>query len=111
MFVTRSHEEHPDRVFVNPRLTQLSGDLVVREEGCLSLPGINGDIRRPASVSITALDLEGQTFTLRDDDLLARIWQHEYDHLDGVLIIDKMNEMDRIATRKLLKELESAGRA
>ena len=82
----------------------------VRSEGCLSLPGITVDLYRPESASVTALDLEGREFTLLDRDLLARIWQHEADHLDGVLIIDKMSPMDRLATRKVLKELEAANR-
>ena len=105
MFVTSSADRKVDRVYINPQLAT-SGELVVREEGCLSLPGVNVEIRRPASVAITALDPDGRTFVLEDDDLMARIWQHECDHLDGVLIIDRMTPMDRIATRKVLKELE-----
>ena len=107
MFVTRGREEHPDRVYVNPRLTRVDGDMEVRSEGCLSLPGITLDIRRPAAATVTARDLEDRERVLMDNDLLARIWQHEMDHLDGILIIDKMTPMDRIANRKLLKELEA----
>ena len=108
MFVTRGDENQPDRVFINPRLTALQGELVLREEGCLSVPGIQVDIRRPASATISARDRDGQTFTLHGDDLPARIWQHECDHLDGVLIIDRMAPIDRIANRKMLKELEAS---
>ncbi len=108
LFVTRGRDEHPDRVYVNPRLARLGGEMTVRSEGCLSLPGINLDVRRPSSVTIIALDLEGREVVLMDNDLLARIWQHENDHLDGILIIDKMTPMDRLANRKLLKELEAA---
>ena len=108
LFVTRAIDEHPDRVYVNPRLAGLGGDLTVRPEGCLSLPGIELDVRRPSTATVTAEDLENRTFTLADADLLARVWQHEHDHLNGILIIDKMTPMDRIANRKLLKELESA---
>ncbi len=107
MFTTAGDESEPDRVFINPRLLNLTGDLVSREEGCLSLPGINVDIRRPDSTTITAQDLDGASFTLTADDLTARVWQHEYDHLDGILIIDKMTPIDRLATRKALKELEA----
>ena len=107
MFITVGDESEPDRVYVNPRLVNLTGDLVTREEGCLSLPGINVDIRRPDSTTITAQDLDGESFTLTADELTARVWQHEYDHLDGILIIDKMTPIDRLATRKALKELEA----
>ncbi len=109
LFVTTGANGEPDRVYVNPTL-ELGRDLVTREEGCLSIPGINVEIRRPATVTITALDLEGTLFTLHDDDLLARIWQHETDHLDGILIIDRMSPLDRLATRKALRELEGAAR-
>jgi peptide deformylase len=110
LFVTKAIDDHPDRVYVNPTLSEPDSDLAVREEGCLSLPGITAEIRRPAAVTITALDLEGGEFTFRDDGLLGRIWQHECDHLNGVLIIDKMTPMDRIANRKGLKELEATTR-
>ncbi len=108
LFVTRANDEHPDLVYVNPRLAGLDGELTVNSEGCLSLPGITLDIRRSSTATVTAQDLDNRTFTLADDDLLARVWQHEQDHLNGILIIDKMTPIDRIANRKLLKELESA---
>ena len=111
MFVIRGDDDHPDRVHVNPKLVDLGGDRTVCPEGCLSLPGVTVDIRRSMIATLTCLDLEGRSVTLTTTDLPARIWQHEMDHLNGVLIIDKMTPMDRIATRKLLKELEvAAGR-
>ncbi len=110
MFVTKADDRRPDLVYVNPGLGELDSEFAVREEGCLSLPAITAEVRRPASATMTALDLAGREFTLRDDGLLARVWQHEIDHLDGVLIIDKMTPMDRIANRKPLKELEAAAR-
>ena len=110
MFVTKADDRRPDLVYVNPAMGGLDAELAVREEGCLSLPGITAEVRRHASATMTALDLQGSEFTLRDDGLVARVWQHEIDHLNGVLIIDKMTPMDRIANRKPLKELESAAR-
>lgn len=98
-------------VYINPRLSAFEGDLVAREEGCLSLPGIRADIRRPPQVTITALDLEGREFTRTADGLLARVWQHEFDHLDGVLILDRMTPLDRIATRRTVKNLMAAAGA
>ncbi len=109
LFVSAARDEYPDQVYLNPRLHDLGGELSTYNEGCLSLPGIQLDIRRPSRASITATDLDGQEFTCTSEDLLARAWQHECDHLDGILIIDKMSPMDRIANRKLLKELEAAG--
>ena len=109
MFVTRADDEHPDRVFVNPGIPKLDGLLELRSEGCLSLPGLNVDVRRPTAATVTSLDLDGRSMTVTATGLMARIWQHEHDHLNGVLIIDKMTPMDRIANRRLLKELEAAG--
>ena len=109
LFVTRGKGEgEHDRVYINPRLLRLGGELALHEEGCLSLPEITAEIRRPSTATIAALDLEGQAFELHDDGGLARVWQHEHDHLEGILIIDKMSPMDRMATRRAVKELETA---
>ena len=107
MFVTNGHVESPDRVYIKPTLSVVNTELVLKEEGCLSLPGINVELRRPQAATINALNLAGQPFELSDDDVLARVWQHELDHLEGILIIDRMSPMDRLATRKILKELEA----
>lgn len=105
IFIARDDPEGDStRVYINPTLDNLSSNLVTREEGCLSLPGINVEIRRPEAVTIKASDLEGNEFELTNDDLLARVWQHEFDHLEGVLITDRMSKIDRLANRKLLKE-------
>jgi len=107
----RDHEPFgPGRVYINPALDIVSKELEVREEGCLSLPNIRVDVRRPSAVTITAQDLEGRTFSETRDDLMARVWQHEFDHLNGVLIIDRMSPMDRIARRKDIRDLERASR-
>jgi peptide deformylase len=108
MFVTHAGEADPvDRVFVNPELT-LGGELVSAEEGCLSLPEINVQVRRPDAAEITATDADGQTVHMRGEGFLARVWQHEFDHLNGVLIVDRMSPMDRLATRRALKDLRAA---
>jgi len=75
-------------------------------EGCLSLPEIEGQVMRPKGVAITAFDLEGREFSLQSDGFPARVWQHEVDHLDGVLIIDRMRMLDRLANRRAIRELE-----
>ena len=111
MFVcnTDEDEEAEDVVFVNPELLEASGDLLWDEEGCLSLPRVHGKVRRPSFVRIRAFDLEGKPFELESSALDARVWQHEYDHLDGILILDRMPVLDRLSNRRVLKELESMG--
>jgi len=75
-------------------------------EGCLSLPDVRGDVLRPETVRITALGRDGKTFTRVGAGLLARCWQHENDHLDGVLIIDKMNPGDLRSNKRRLAAME-----
>ncbi len=77
------------RVFINPQIIATSEELVDYEEGCLSIPGFSENIRRPSKVTIQALDENGRRFTLDADGLLARIVQHENDHLDGIVYIDR----------------------
>lgn len=96
-----------DRIVVNPELVDLEG-VKESEEGCLSLPEVRVQVRRAARCRLRALDVEGKPFELQGEDLLARVWQHETDHLNGVLILDRMGPSDKIATKKRLKELEAA---
>lgn len=107
MFVaSHTGKEEDDKVFINPVITPIGKTLVEMDEGCLSLPEIDISVLRPVEVKIEATGLDGQTFTLTSNELAARIWQHELDHLDGVLIIDRATPMDRLACRKKLRELE-----
>lgn len=96
-----------DQVFINPHLSKPSREMDEREEGCLSMPDVRGMIRRPTSITISAIDLDGLPIELASSDLRARIWQHESDHLDGVLIIHRMTPVDRMANRRILKQLEA----
>jgi peptide deformylase len=93
-----------DLVVINPRFVELNGS-EEREEGCLSLPGVNVTMRRAAKAVIEAYDLAGTRFERSAEDLEARVWQHEADHLDGRLIIDAMSSTDAIANRRALKQL------
>ncbi len=102
-------EPKDDLVFVNPTLTTFIGHAEV-EEGCLSLPEINVTVRRPEACTIEAFDVDGKPFKMEGSGLLARCWQHEYDHLDGRMIIDTMSEADKIANRRSVKHLESSFR-
>lgn len=105
---TPSHTDGPV-VYINPELSEPNRNLVPYEEGCLSLPEINGDVIRPTEISITATDLDGNRATHRATGLLARCWQHEFDHLDGVLIIDRMTQASRALVETQIRALERRG--
>ena len=77
------------RVFINPQIIQTSSETSEYDEGCLSIPQVYETIVRPVRVTVQALNEKGRPFTLDADGLLARIIQHEYDHLDGILYIDR----------------------
>jgi len=94
------------QVFINPVLSNHAGPLEKFNEGCLSLPEIRGHVQRPPDVTVKALDLEGRPFEMRATGLLSRCFQHEVDHLDGVLIIDKMMQIDRLKNRLKIRNLE-----
>lgn len=77
---------------INPVIKKASRRQTVLEQGCLSLPGINVLVKRPRKVTVEALNTEGQQVRIKAKDFLAHVIQHEIDHLDGILIIDKINE-------------------
>jgi peptide deformylase len=99
LFVVHVPEDEP-RVFINPRIVAASPDEGAYEEGCLSIPGVYADIRRPLEITVEAYNEQGDQFRLDADGLLARVIQHEYDHLDGVLFIDRLTKRKR---ERLLK--------
>ena len=88
IFVVDVGDDHGKLEFINPEIIETSGSQVFCE-GCLSVPGKNADVERPEKVKIKALNREGEEFVLEADGLLAVCICHEYDHLDGVLFIDK----------------------
>jgi peptide deformylase len=102
-----NHSTKPedDRVYVNPVLSDAEGE-ESSSEGCLSLPGINVDVIRAKSAKMQARDLTGKPIEQIETGYVTRIWQHELDHLNGILIIDQMTPTAKIEGRKLLKELE-----
>ncbi len=77
------------RVFINPQIISTSQETSMYEEGCLSVPGVYAEIERPVKITVQALDENGKAFTVEADGLLARAIQHEYDHLEGILFIDR----------------------
>ena len=103
-----TQEPGDDHVFINPTLRDPSRKSESAEEGCLSLPELRIEVRRPAGIEIEALDAAGEPVTLQSDGFAARVWQHEFDHLDGVLITDRMGAVDRLANRSALRALGMA---
>jgi peptide deformylase len=107
IIVNPSGERGPDRdlVLVNPRIESGDGSEVM-EEGCLSFPGVYGEIERKARVVARGLDLQGSEIRIEADELLAVVIQHEIDHLDGIVFTTRMTPADRAKNRRRLHELE-----
>jgi peptide deformylase len=99
-----------ERVLINPKITKKKGR-EFGEEGCLSFPGIQAEVERWVSIAITYQDLDGQEQTLSADGWLARIIQHELDHLEGVLFTDRLTSADKLRVKAALQELEEQYRA
>lgn len=95
-------EEH---VFINPVITRRTGTAEA-EEGCLSLPDIWAPVRRPQSIVLNAYNLAGQELTYELDGLYARAVQHETDHLDGVLFIDRLSPANQLAVKEAVADLQ-----
>jgi peptide deformylase len=96
-----------DRAYINPVLSQADGE-EDDEEGCLSLPKIRVNVWRSLRLHMRAQTPTGDFFEEQAEGFVARIWQHENDHLDGILLLDKMSMVDKLAYRKTIKELEAA---
>ncbi|MDR2729433.1 MAG: peptide deformylase [Treponema sp.] len=94
IFVTHIENDEP-RIFINPSIIETSQDTVKAEEGCLSIPGIYADVIRSESVKVQAWNENGKPFNMEASGLLARVIQHEYDHLDGILFLDRLSESKR----------------
>lgn len=99
--------EGEEIVLVNPRVSKYSKKLTLFNEGCLSFPGILADVKRPESVKIDARDVNGTRFSVNLSDLPARIFQHEFDHLQGILFFDRMSEDVLDSIRGQLQALEN----
>jgi peptide deformylase len=104
-------EDHDDDdeqiVLVNPRLTWQSDELAKQTEGCLSIPGLEEVVERPAEVRVEGRDPHGKPVSFPADDLLARALQHEIDHLDGVLFLDRVSPLKRRMLLKKWNKLEA----
>jgi peptide deformylase len=102
-----NHDGDPahDRVYVNPLLSDAE-DEEEDEEGCLSLPKVNINVYRNMKIRINAQDVTGQPFEQVESGYLARIWQHETDHLNGIMLTDRMGPVAKMTYRKILRDLE-----
>ena len=100
-----------DLALINPRIIARAGEPTRYEEGCLSFPGIYAEIERPERCTIEAFDIEGKPFREEYSGFRSRIIQHEYDHLEGVLLVDRMSPADRLRNRAALEELVERFRA
>jgi peptide deformylase len=107
LLVYRVGPDAPVVALANPRLEWVSPDVETLEEGCLSIPGISVDVERPLYVRVLALDEEGEERRVEASGLEARVIQHEMDHLDGVLILDRTSRNER---KRALRELREAER-
>jgi peptide deformylase len=97
--------EDEDYVIVNPVLSERSETTERGQEGCLSIPGINVEVDRPTAVTVTGQDASGEPLRIEAQDMLARVLQHEVDHLDGVLILDRTDRQSRKAAMREWREL------
>jgi peptide deformylase len=102
-FFVYDHGEGPS-VLINPEIRESAGEWVY-EEGCLSVPGLSWEIVRPKELLLVGLDLDGNEVQIEADELEARLYQHEIDHLDGVLLVEHLTDEQRQEARKALRQL------
>ncbi|BBL78926.1 peptide deformylase 1 [Rubrobacter xylanophilus] len=91
-------------VVVNPVIEEVSEETATAEEGCLSIPGVRVEVERPVAVVLTGQDLDGAPLRIEAEGLLARVVQHETDHLNGILILDRVDRETRRAALRQLRE-------
>lgn len=96
------YEDTKPMVFINPKFENFSEEKIVMEEGCLSIPEVRADVERPSKATIVFHDTDMKEQKIEADELLARVIQHEFDHLQGVLFTDKISE---VLKKKLKREL------
>ncbi len=103
-------KERPEEklVLINPEIIQRAGKQF-EEEGCLSLPEIRDKVQRAAHVKVRAQDVNGNIFEAEGDGLLARAMQHEIDHLDGILFIDRLSPLKRDLVKRRIRKLQKNG--
>jgi peptide deformylase len=111
VLVYRAFPEDPLTALVNPVIEWRSDELEIAEEGCLSLPGVHVEVERAARVRVRAQDPHGEELEIEADGLTARVIQHEVDHLDGVLILDRISREARKEAMRAMREAQEAAAA
>ncbi|HLL91882.1 MAG TPA: peptide deformylase [Solirubrobacteraceae bacterium] len=106
VLVYRAYADDPLTALVNPMLEWTSDEMETAEEGCLSLPGVHVDVERPAQVRVRAQDEAGKVLQIEAEGLEARVIQHEIDHLDGVLILDRIPRQARKEAMRAMREAQ-----
>jgi peptide deformylase len=109
VLVYRVEEESPIVALINPQIQWRGDQLETAEEGCLSIPGVHVEVERNVHVRVGALDEAGTPLLIEASGLEARVLQHEIDHLDGVLILDRTSREQRREAMRAWRELQQAG--
>lgn len=104
LLVFQAGPDSEPTALVNPEIEWLSDEVVVAEEGCLSLPRVSMDVERPLHARVSGLDVDGEPIQIEASGLEARVLQHEVDHLDGVLILDRAPRAQRKGALRALRE-------
>ncbi len=105
----QDEESHEPVALFNPEILSVTGEAVA-EEGCLSIPGVTADVKRPEQIVVEAVNLKNKQVRIEADGLLARVLQHEIDHLNGVLFIDRISGVKRQMLNPALQLLQQADR-
>ncbi len=92
-------------ILINPEVVESEGEWTY-EEGCLSVPGLSWEITRPKQIHLVGLDIDGNEVSIEADELEARLYQHELDHLDGVLLLERLDDETRKEAMKTIRELD-----
>jgi peptide deformylase len=107
VLVFQAGNDNEPSALINPKIEWTSDELAIAEEGCLSLPRVTMDVERPLHARFTGRDVEGEPVVIEASGLEARVLQHEIDHLDGVLILDRTERQQRKAALRALRSGES----
>ncbi len=94
--ISEEMDEDEDQAFINPKVVKISRKKELMDEACLSVPGLHGTIKRALQATVRAYDIEGIRFERGGSGLLAQIFQHETDHLEGILYVDKATEVSKV---------------
>jgi peptide deformylase len=104
VLVYRVHHQAPVAALINPEIEWVGKEEEILEEGCLSLPAVHVDVERPVYIRVKAQDENGDSITVEASGLEARVIQHEMDHLDGVLVLDRISRPQRKEAMRALRE-------